>query len=291
MTSTPTQPDSGSPSLARNLRALGKIVKTQRVSCELDLLDAADYMNVAVTDLSHLEDGRSVETGDLFNILNELGLVMLVMTKDDATDALSALGQNIDWHQGTTSSPIHRKFTAPVSAVPVNTTPTLFVDFDGTLHVGNSLIDEHGQITLDTGGALLEFAPLLVNLLEPYPSVEIVLTTSWTQTLPLEKIISYLPSELARRVVATTRGTKARLGYIRDGTDRTYIICKLAGNRRLTKWLALDDRAYGIEKFERVPGELQNHFVCLTPSRGINDRDALNRIQEWLVSVHAAPSV
>ncbi|MBK5164798.1 hypothetical protein IQ291_10580 [Burkholderia sp. R-70211] len=210
---------------------------------------------------------------------------MLVMSKTDATDVLDALGQTVDWYPDTAQPPRPHKATAPIATGPNNTTPTLFVDFDGTLHVGNSFIDENGQITLDTGGSLLEFAPLLVNLLEPYPSVEIVLTTSWTRSLPPEKVMSYLPPALARRVVATTHGTTARFGYIQNGTDRTYIVCKFASNRRLTRWLALDDRVYGIEKFERVPGELQEHFVCLDPSRGISDQRALDRIQEWLVNV------
>ncbi|TAL98802.1 MAG: hypothetical protein EPN73_02325 [Paraburkholderia sp.] len=210
---------------------------------------------------------------------------MLVMSKTDATDALAALGQTVDWLQGTAEPPAPTKAVAPVHEGPVGTTPTIFVDFDGTLHVGNAFIDENQQITLDTGGTLLEFAPLLVTLLEPYPSVEIVLTTSWTRSLPSEKVMSYLPPALARRVVATTHGTTARFGDFQNGTDRTYIICKFVRNKRLTRWLALDDRAYGIEQFERVPGELQEHFVCLDPSRGISDQRALDRIQEWLVNI------
>nr|CUV45052.1 protein of unknown function [Ralstonia solanacearum] len=37
-------------------------------------------------------------------------------------------------------------------------------------------------------------------MLRPYPAVEIVLTTSWLQTLPVDTVISFLPSELAQRV-------------------------------------------------------------------------------------------
>ncbi|EUC18712.1 hypothetical protein PMI06_003088 [Burkholderia sp. BT03] len=291
MTSTSQLANGSPPSLARSLRALGEIVKKQRVSCELNLLDAADYMNVSVCDLSHLEDGQPIDTGELIKILNELGMVMLVMKKADAIDALHGIGADIDFLQGTAEPTQPRKQATSAPTSPENTTPTLFVDFDGTLHVGASYIDEKGQVTLDTGAPLLEFAPLLAKLLEPYPSVEIVLTTSWTRNLSPEKVISFLPSELARRVVATTRSSTARLGYIKDGTDRTYIICTFASNRRLTRWLALDDRAYGIEKFERVPGELQSHFVCLDPSRGISDQRALDRIQEWLGSVHTTPTM
>ncbi len=43
----------------------------------------------------------------------------------------------------------------------------LFVDFDGTLHAGYASTDESGQITLDSGRPLLEFAPLRIEILEP----------------------------------------------------------------------------------------------------------------------------
>lgn len=112
-----------------------------------------------------------------------------------------------------------KKSDPPSPLVLSRRTPTLFVDFDGTLHVGRALIDERGAITLDSGRPLLEFAPLLVELLEPYPSVEIVLTTSWLQKLPTDEVISYLPQALARRVVDTTRDIKARLSYVLNGSS------------------------------------------------------------------------
>jgi hypothetical protein len=55
-------------------------------------------------------------------------------------------------------------------------TPTLFLDFDGTLHVGHAVVDVDGQVSLESGRQLFEYAPLLVELLAPYPDVEIVLT-------------------------------------------------------------------------------------------------------------------
>ena len=162
-------------------------------------------------------------------------------------------------------------------------TPTLFVDFDGTLHAGHALIDEDGQITLESGRPLMEFAPLLVEALEPYPSVEIVLTTSWLQKLTEEEVISYLPLELARRVVGTTRNIKPRLSYVLNGSERTYIIVSYTYAKRLKNWLALDDAVYGAYHFGRTPGELVRHFVLLDSARGISDVDAQRRIREWLV--------
>jgi hypothetical protein len=170
--------------------------------------------------------------------------------------------------------------------VLARSTPTIFVDYDGTLHSGHALIDADGQITLESGRALFEFAPLLVELLEPYPEVEIVLTTSWLQALPTEKVISYLPQELARRVVDTTRGRKARFSYMQNGSGRTDIITCYALGKRLKNWLAIDDSVYGAYHFGQAPGELVRNFVLLDSMLGIADEVAQRRIREWLASAN-----
>lgn len=166
------------------------------------------------------------------------------------------------------------------------TAPTLFVDYDGTLHVGHALIDASGRVTLDSGRPLFEYAPLLVEMLKPYPAVQIVLTTTWLQTLSTEKVIAYLPPELARRVVDTTRGRKARLSYMLNGSGRTDIITCYAFGEGLTQWFAIDDSVYGAYHFGREPGELVRNFLLLDSSRGISDAGAQQRIRDWLTEVH-----
>jgi hypothetical protein len=169
--------------------------------------------------------------------------------------------------------------------VPEETALTLFVDYDGTLHAGRAFIEAAGQVTLDSGRPLFEFAPLLVEMLEPYPAVEIVLTTSWLQAMPTERVVSYLPPELARRVVDTTRGRIARFSHMKDGSGRTDIIASYAYGKRLKNWLAIDDSVYGAYYFGREPGELVQNFVLLDSTRGISDAGAQQRIREWLVDV------
>ncbi|MFM0185572.1 HAD domain-containing protein [Paraburkholderia nemoris] len=169
-------------------------------------------------------------------------------------------------------------------------TPTLFVDYDGTLHSGHALLDADGQVTLESGRPLFEYAPLLVEMLEPYRDVEIVLTTSWLQTLSTEKVISYLPPDLTRRVVDTTRDRKARFSYMQNGSGRTDIITSYAYGKRLKNWLAIDDSVYGVYHFGREPGELVRNFVLLDSTRGISDEGAQQRIREWLAEVHKESS-
>jgi HAD domain in Swiss Army Knife RNA repair proteins len=166
------------------------------------------------------------------------------------------------------------------------TAPTLFVDFDGTLHSGHAVLSADGQVSLDSGRPLFECAPLLVAMLEPYPSVQIVLTTSWLRTLSVEKVISHLPPALARRVVDTTQDVKARLSYILNGSERTYVIARYALGHGLKNWLAIDDSVYDAYHIGSEPGQLMQNFVLLDAGRGIRDEAAQQRIRDWLIDVH-----
>jgi len=289
MPPSPSTPEPSRSPLAADLYALGRLIRERRVESGLDLLDAADYSDVDVAELSRMEDGQSASTQALFNVLRGFGLEMLVMRRDDAGDALSAVGHTVSWQEVMEARAPKREHSerhAPTQLVLDNTTPTLFLDFDGTLHVGNAYIGETDEITLDTGRQLLEFAPLLVELLAPYPDVQIVLSTSWARRLPVERVIAYLPPELRSRVVDTTSSIKPRRSYVLDGTERTDVIRSYAYSKRLKNWLAIDDAVFGAEQFEHVPGELSRHLLLLDSTKGIRDDDALRRISRWLAEVH-----
>lgn len=165
-------------------------------------------------------------------------------------------------------------------------TPTIFLDYDGTLHRGKALLDGSGEVSLDSGNALFEFCPLLANLLEPYPQVEIVLTTSWVDAFPLEKVISYLPISLAKRVVGTTNNIKVPFGYLQDGSARTYRIRSYVFTHRLKHWLALDDSVYGAFHLNTSVLTLEPHLVLLDTQQGINTAEARNRVSSWLAELH-----
>ncbi|MHA6829374.1 HAD domain-containing protein [Ralstonia pseudosolanacearum] len=270
--------------LTRNPQALGQVVRSRRAGCHLRLDDTAHACGVSTSTLSRLENGRLTRTNNLFKVLEGLGLAMLVIPRAEADALLRTLGHTVKWLNtpGAATSGIHRTMAPSMFR---STTPTLFVDYDGTLHVGHALLDTtSGQVSLDSGRPLLEFAPLLADLLEPYPEVEIVLTTSWLQRLSTEQVASYLPTSLARRVVATTRAVKPRLSYVLDGTERTYIITSYAYDKGLKNWLAIDDSVYGADHVGRVPGELVDHFLLLDSARGISDEGAQQRIRDWLAS-------
>ncbi|ALB95276.1 hypothetical protein AM256_17660 [Burkholderia pseudomallei] len=272
--------------LAIDLQELGQRVRSQRLMLGLSLVDAAYGVGVSTSVLARLENGNAIRTETLFKVLTGLGLALLVLPKDAAGIALTALGHTVNWHSVARSLSSTKERAPLCEFVPDRTTPTLFLDFDGTLHAGHALLDDSGRIVLDSGRPLFEFAPLLVEMLRPYPLVEIVLTTSWLQSLPTDKVIAHLPPELARRVVGTTKNIKSRLSYEQSGAARTDIIAGYAFGKRLKNWLAIDDSVFGAYKFGREPGELVHHFLLLDSTRGISDDSAQQRIQEWLIEVH-----
>lgn len=273
--------------LTRDLRALGEIVRSRRGNYELRVDDTAHACGVSVDTFSRLENGKPIRSDNLFKILEGLGLAMLVLPRAEADTALRALGHSVIWHPASTMAAEVRKNTTRPAPEHRSNTPTIFLDYDGTLHVGHALLDTTtGEVTLDSGRPPLEFASLLAEMLEPYPEVEIVLTTSWLQNLPLDQVTSYLPHELARRVVGTTLGIKPRLSYVLDGSERTYIITSYAFGKSLKNWLAIDDSVHRAHQFGRMPGELVDHFLLLDSARGLSDEAAQCRIRDWLACVH-----
>ncbi|QGZ62389.1 HAD domain-containing protein [Paraburkholderia acidisoli] len=167
-----------------------------------------------------------------------------------------------------------------------NFTPTLFVDFDGTLHRGTGMLGPGGCISLDNGNPMFEFASLLADILEPYPRVEIVLTSAWMYWLSLDQMVTYLPSGLARRVVGTTLEYKPRFGYLKDGTAKTYVIRSYVIGKKLVNWLAIDDSVYGALQLSSESLPLESHLILLNGEHGIGAPEVQQRIQKWLVQVH-----
>ncbi|MDF3883061.1 HAD domain-containing protein [Cupriavidus basilensis] len=271
--------------LVLDAAALGQLVRQQRQSYGLSVVDVALGLHIAPFTLARLENGEAVNTDVLFRALTDLGLAVLVMPKARVGVALAAVGHTANWNVNLNTALPARRRSAVAELPPANHTPTLFLGFDGTLHAGHALMDAHGQISLDSGRPLFEFAPLLVAMLAPYPAIEIVLTTAWLQTLPLEVVVAHLPPELANRVVGTTKDIKPRFGDMKNGTDRTATIASYALGKGLANWLAVDDSVHGAYKFGREPGELLHHFVLLDAERGISDEQAQRRVRAWLAGV------
>ena len=141
----------------------------------------------------------------------------------------------------------------------VKDAPTLYVSFGGVLNIDQGLVDMHDEVTLDSGRMLFEYAPYLIDVLEPWPNVQLVLTTSGLRKLGPKKTIGLLPMELIRRVVQTTKDTPPRLGELRDGSARAWIPIGHARKHGMRRWLALDDERWCI------PVGFEHHFLRTEP--------------------------
>ena len=156
--------------------------------------------------------------------------------------------------------------------------PTLYVGFSSVLHRGEGLVDEVGRVTLDSGDELFNLAPLLVDVLMPYPWVQLVLTTAWTRTLGEERTVAMLPGPLRQRVVATTLKFPGRFGELRDGTWRTGSILRHAFTYAINTWLALGDDFYG------VPPDMVSHFLRVPTDTGVATPHILEALRTWLAA-------
>lgn len=118
----------------------------------------------------------------------------------------------------------------------------LFLDFDGVLHPDAVYRTRYG-LELRAPGALMMHAPVLVQLLEDFPSVRIALSTSWVRLLGYRRARAALPPTLQARTISATwhsRMPKTPMeGY--DLHTRHEQIRAAVTRAGLTRWVALDD--------------------------------------------------
>ncbi|WP_283745878.1 HAD domain-containing protein [Sideroxydans sp. CL21] len=157
----------------------------------------------------------------------------------------------------------------------------LFLDFDGVLHPNGAFRHSNGRIVLDADGHdLFEHAELLAGILDPYPRVEIVLSTSWVPTLGFATAKECLPDALQRRLVGTTwQGARIKLTW--DSMTRYQQINAYVARRRLTNWIAVEDDDIG------WPADKRRHLVHTNEWNGLGDTKAQQMLSAWLDSLKA----
>ncbi|MGF6837900.1 hypothetical protein QF001_001767 [Paraburkholderia youngii] len=156
--------------------------------------------------------------------------------------------------------------------------PTLYIGYGGVLNIGEGLVDQDGNITLDSGRRTFEFAPYLADVLMPYPDVQLILTTAWTATLGELQTAALLPVELAARVVGTTLHHPPRMGEVRAGIGRTMSILRHVEACGIETWLAVGDDLYGI------PSGREAHFLRVPSHTALGTPSIRYALREWLAA-------
>nr|WP_161493365.1 HAD domain-containing protein [Zoogloea sp. LCSB751] len=165
--------------------------------------------------------------------------------------------------------------------------PVLFLDFDGVLHpdevyrVGDKIV-----LRMD-GFCLFEWASLLEDILAPYPSLRIVLSTSWARVLGVGEARSWLAEGLRRRVISATWHAHCPRGW--ELFPRYAQILGDVKRHAHRRWLAIDDSGEG------WPSEHRDRLVLCDPLLGLGAVAVQNELRSklaWLFSenVGATPA-
>lgn len=142
----------------------------------------------------------------------------------------------------------------------LTTASTVYLGISGVLHPSDSFYSlMHGRSPWADGHSKYESAPVLVQALESWPDVEIILTSTQPWAHGLKSVLEHLGPSLAERVVGytyedlttkVTREVTTRSGLtriIRLSSDdywrlnKSAIVATHVEWRRTDRWIAIDD--------------------------------------------------
>jgi len=156
----------------------------------------------------------------------------------------------------------------------------IYCDYDHVLHGGALRYRKPPSLRPETSGqTLFQNAPILARLLEPYPDLKIVLSTSWVKELGFARARGYLPQALQQRVVgATFHKRHMRKDEFSNLTRYEQIMADVQ-RRRPTRWLAIDDDLQGWRP------EYALHIVPMPPVLGLSSPAAAPELKRRLAKV------
>jgi hypothetical protein len=126
---------------------------------------------------------------------------------------------------------------------------------------------------------LFENIPILVRLLEPYPDLKIVLSTSWVRELGFTRAREFLPRSLQQRVIgATFHKRYVRKEEFAQLARYDQIIADVE-RRRPARWLAIDD------DLEGWPEHALMHIVPMPLGFGLGASAAALELEQRLEKV------
>lgn len=158
-------------------------------------------------------------------------------------------------------------------------THILFLDFDGVLHPDAVYLSRQGP-RLNSEGTFFIWAPILANILDDFPIVSLVLSTSWVRHLGYKRALGYLPIELRERVIGATWHSSMAKGWADenqwDGKTRYNQICRYAARSQIQHWIALDDDVQGWAESSA------QHLIACAPNLGLSSTQTQTELQRRL---------
>ncbi|MBB5417065.1 HAD domain-containing protein [Paraburkholderia atlantica] len=153
----------------------------------------------------------------------------------------------------------------------------LFLDYDGVLHRGDAYVTPDGVVSSAPGTIeLFEFAPVLLELLEPYPHIEICLSTDWCFRFGFERARDALPlAGLRQRVTGATYEAEFVDAALWPTLQRGAQILRYVRRHGIVSWLAADDRRDGVHGY-------YDRLVHCQTEAGLGDRAVIELFQSRL---------
>ncbi|MEF9405236.1 HAD domain-containing protein [Ralstonia solanacearum species complex bacterium KE055] len=162
----------------------------------------------------------------------------------------------------------------------------LFLDYDGVLHPDAAYL-VRGRPELRAEGELFMWAPILEEILAPYPQVQLVLSTSWVRVLGFSRARDFLPKALSGRVIGGT--WHSAMGRHAGGTHKVDSSWFVSASRHdqiaryvararfpVADWVAVDDDGEGWDV------AMLDHLILTDGGLGLSDPEVQSALQRRL---------
>lgn len=151
-----------------------------------------------------------------------------------------------------------------------------YLDFDGVLHDSEVYVSRRRGIELRTPErTLFEWMPILEKIMNPYPEVAIVLSTSWVRARSFDFAKAQLSPALQRRVIGATYHRREMNKHVFPYKPRWQQILDDVNRRKPQSWVALDDDVEG------WPEELLPHLIATQGSEGVSASSVQQELVDW----------
>lgn len=161
----------------------------------------------------------------------------------------------------------------------------LYLDFDGVMHPDDVWWHHNlgPYLRSPAGHALFENSHVLGELLDAFPEVRVVLSTSWVPQYGLAYATKQLPPELRQRVIgATFHPRMDRMAF--DAIPRWLQVYQDAQKRRPSGWVAIDD------SIDDWPREQQRRLVTVNTVAGLAEPAVVAELSKRLAAMCGRPA-
>lgn len=160
----------------------------------------------------------------------------------------------------------------------------LYLDFDGVAHPDCAYWHHKRGVYLDGEGSLFMHAPVLIEALDPYPDVKLVLSTTWVRMLSFSRARRFLPQSLRERVIGATWHSQFKQDpHIKcwwEMASRFDTVMADVLRRRPSAWAAIDDDVAG------WPDRFASNLIACPSATGLGDPAARARLHHVLIELN-----